>query len=66
MLSIMFFAIIFLSLSLIAALIKIAQYKARIDNIQHTLWVDFDNAGLFNGTELLDVVMRDIWHALYD
>ena len=66
MFNIMLFAIIFLSLSLIAALIKIAQYKARIDKIQHTLWVAFDNAGLFNGTELLDVVMRDIWHALYD
>ena len=66
MLDIMLFAIIVLSLSLIAALIKIAQYKARIDKIQHTLWVVFDNAGLFSGTELLDAVMRDIWHALYD
>nr|DAV69202.1 MAG TPA: hypothetical protein [Caudoviricetes sp.] len=66
MLDIMLFAIIALSLSLIAALIKIAQYKARIDKIQHTLWVAFDNAGLFSGTELLDAVMRDIWHTLYD
>lgn len=64
--TVMFIAVVILSLLVIFASAKALLYKSQITKIQKSTWAVFDDMESLSPTETLDNLMRKIWHALYD
>lgn len=64
--TVMFIAVVILSLLVIFASAKALLYKSQITKIQKSTWAVFDDMESISPTETLDNLMRKIWHALYD